>query len=409
MTDQPHQLKATTPNPQPLPPREDTHPPLASHPLAQDAVEAYLAGIAAVEPTPLVRKTVRQGLLDDWLGDRERPRRIQVLAVGKAAPRMVWGLVEASVPFAGIGVAPKGIQVPGIDTFEWLPGNHPLPATESFAAGRRVLEWMRGLEKDAPLLILISGGSSALLESPATGWTEATLLARWRELFTQGLPVEEMNRLRAETSALKGGKLASLLLERTSRIRSWLIQDTEPSRPEAVGSAAFWAPGRIDLRVLASDRDLVAAAGLRLASLGWNVYRHAERIEGDAAGQAAAFISALQGLSGDRVALVGGGEPTVKLPQDAPPGGRSQHAALCAAREMKERGVAGLFAALASDGIDGTTADSGAWVLASDWDAHALEALSGFRSADLLSRRGRTVRMGPTGTNVNDLWMALRP
>lgn len=392
-----------------MPSREDTHPPLASHPLAQDAVEAYLAGIAAVEPTPLVRKAVRQGLLDDWLGDRERPRRIQVLAVGKAAPRMVWGLVEASVPFSGIGVAPKGVQAPGIDTFEWLPGNHPLPGPESFAAGQRVLEWVRGLPAEVPLLILLSGGSSACLESPAPGWTEETLLARWRELFAQGLPVEEMNRLRAGTSALKGGKLAHLLLGRTSRVRAWLIQDTEPSRPQAVGSEAFWAPGRIDLRVLASDRDLVAAAGLRLASLGWNVYRHPTRIEGGAAQQVAAFVSALQGLEGDRVALVGGGEPTVRLPKDAPPGGRSQHAALCAARELKARGVEGLFAALASDGIDGTTPDSGAWVLPSDWDGEAEHALAQFRSADLLARRGRTVRMGPTGTNVNDLWMALRP
>ena len=65
--------------------------PLAGHPLADAAVEAFLAGLAAVDPTVLVKRAVRQGLLDDWLVDRERPRRINVLALGKAAPRMQIG------------------------------------------------------------------------------------------------------------------------------------------------------------------------------------------------------------------------------------------------------------------------------------------------------------------------------
>lgn len=387
----------------------DTHPPLAGHPLAEEAVEAYLAGIAAVEPTPIVRRAVRQGWLDDWLGSRERPERIQVLAVGKAAPRMLWGLVEAGVPFAGIGVAPVGVAAPGVDTFEWLPGDHPLPGPASFAAGRRVLEWAGRLEKDAPLLILVSGGSSACIEVPAPGWTEETLLARWRELFAMGLPVEEMNRRRAETSALKDGKLAEVLLSRTGRIRTWLIQDTVPDHPEAVGSAAFWAPDRIPLRVLASNHEIVAAAGLRLASLGWSVYRHVPRIVGDAEAEAQAFVSALAGLDGNRVALVGGGEPTVTMPKDAPAGGRNQHAALAAAGALHAAGLdAALVACFASDGIDGTTPDSGAWCLGSDWGDGAADALARRAAHPYLETRQRLVRMGPTGTNVNDLWVGLR-
>lgn len=388
----------------------DTHPPLAAHPLAEDAVEAYLAGIAAVEPTPIVRRAVRQGLLDPWLGNRERPNQIHVLALGKAAPRMLWGLVEAGVPFKGIGVAPKGVPAPGVDTFEWLPGNHPLPGPESFAAGRRVLEWVATLPQDAPLLILMSGGSSACVEHPAPGWTEATLGARWKELFAQGLAVEEMNRLRAETSALKGGKLAQLLLARTGRIQTWLIQDTVPDRPGAVGSEMAWAPGRIPLHVLASNRELVAAAGLRLAALGWSVHRHAPRIAGEADVEMDAFVAALASLEGPRVALVGGGEPTVRLTPGSPGGGRSQHAALAGARALKQRGMErALVACLASDGVDGLTPDSGAWTLAEDWNAEAEEALKGFRAHEELGRRGRTVRLGPTGTNVNDLWIGLRP
>ncbi|MCA1819441.1 MAG: DUF4147 domain-containing protein [Thermoplasmatota archaeon] len=384
----------------------DTHPPLAGHPLAEEAVEAFLAGIAAVEPAPLVRRAVRQGLLDDWLGDRERPTRIRVLAVGKAASRMVWGLVEAGVPFAGLGIAPHGTQAPGIDTFEWLPGEHPLPGAGSFAAGRRLLSWIDGLPADEPLLILLSGGSSACVESPAPGWDEARLLARWQELFVMGLPVEEMNRRRAETSALKGGKLARLILAKTRRVRTWLLQDTDPAHPEAVGSAAFWDPD-IPLHVLASDKDLVAAAGLRLATLGWTVFRHGERIRGEAETEVQQFVAAGLALEGSRVALVGGGEPTVRLPAASPPGGRSQHAALAASRVLAGSGA--LFAAFASDGIDGGTDAAGAWTLGRDWSPAAERALATFTSHGFLAAAKRLVHAGPTGTNVNDLWVLLRP
>lgn len=81
------------------------------------AQEAFLHGVAAVDPTRLVKARVRTGALDDWLGDRERPRTLTVLAVGKAAARMVWGLVEANVPLRGVGVHPGGVAVPRLEGF----------------------------------------------------------------------------------------------------------------------------------------------------------------------------------------------------------------------------------------------------------------------------------------------------
>jgi glycerate-2-kinase len=389
--------------------REDTHPPLASHPLAEQAIDAFLGSLAAVDPTVLVRNAVRQGRLDDWLFEggarRDQPRWLQVLAVGKGAPRMLWGLVEAGVPFQGIGVAPAGVPAPSVDTFAWHQGEHPVPGARSFAAGRAVLEWAERYPEGQPLLVLLSGGSSACVESPA-GLEGADLTRRWEELLLAGLPIEEMNRWRAQWSALKGGKLGRRLLERTDRIRVWVLADTDvATAAQTIGSALFQADS-IPHHILASSNEMVAAAGLRLGAAGWSVYRFPDRIAGDAEEEARRFMQAFHGLEGSSVALVGGGEPLVKVPTGAPRGGRNVHAALAAAQHLKP---GELFLAAASDGVDGTGGTTGAWTLAEDWDAAAQEALERRAATPFLNERKRTFDLGATGTNVNDLWIALRP
>ena len=394
---------------------KDTHAPLhPGGPHAEAAVDAFLAGLAAVDPTVLVRKAVRQGLLDDWFfqGGRKRedPRPLHVLALGKAAPRMLWGLVEGGVPFSGLGVAPKGVPAPNVDTFRWLPGDHPVPADASFGAGRQLLDWVRQVPQGEPVLVLLSGGASACVEVPE-GVGEADLQARWRELLRSGKPIEAMNAERALMSALKGGKLGRLLLERTSLVRVWLLADTDPgSAPAAVGSGPFFlpeAPDRIPHQVLASAGEMVAAAGLRLASLGYDVYRHAERIQGRAEDEVRRFLDAFASLPGDRrVALVGGGECTLAPPPRAPRGGRCQHAALLAAERLAGLPPAS-FLACASDGVDGSTDAAGAVVTAADAGPEAQKALRAFDAHFLLEARGRLVHTGSTGTNVNDLWVAL--
>lgn len=391
-------------------PDKDTHAPLhKGGPHAEASVEAFLAGLAAVDPTVLVRKAVREGHLDDWFESREKPKAIRVLALGKAAPRMLWGLVEASVPFSGLGVAPKGVPAPGVDTFEWLPGDHPVPGPASLSAGRRLLDWAAKFPKDEPLLVLLSGGASSCVEVPE-GIDGAQMQAQWREALRAGEPIEAMNARRAAWSALKGGKLGRRLLERTRRIRVWILADTDPAvAPSVVGSAPFFqADGAIPHRVLAGTPDLVAAAGLRLASLGYDVYRHGARIHGEAGEEVRRFLDAFAGLPGGRqVALVGGGECTLPLPAEAPPGGRCQHAALIAAGRLAALDATASFLACASDGVDGSTDAAGAIVSAADAGPEADAALRAFSAHGLLESRGRLVHTGATGTNVNDLWIAL--
>lgn len=384
--------------------------------LHEAALDAYAGGLAAVDPTVIVRKAVRQGWLDDWLmppgTPREKPKSLRVLALGKAAPRMLWGLVEAGVPFSGLGVAPKGVPAPNVDTFQWLPGDHPVPGEQSLAAGQAILAWVDALPGDEPVLVLLSGGASACAEVPQ-GMAPEDHARFWRQLLASGLPIEAMNRERAKVSQLKGGQLGERVLGRTGRIRVWLLADTDREQAgSAVGSGPFYLdhdPDAIPHRVLAGTDEMVVAAGLRLATAGFDVHRHGERVTGPAARAVDSFLSAARSLRNPRAALVGGGECTVAHTPDAPPGGRCQHAALLAARWLHQAGdKATAFLCVASDGVDGSTDAAGALVTAADWTPEAAVALERHDAHGYLDKRGCLVHMGPTGTVVNDLWVALR-
>jgi glycerate 2-kinase len=374
-------------------------------------MEAFIAGLAAVEPATLAKRAVRQGWLDAWLGSRERPDPIHVLALGKAAPRMVWGLVEAGVPMRGLGVAVQGIQAPLLEGFEWRFGEHPVPGPNSFAAGRHVQDWLAALPADAPLLVLISGGASSCVEA-AKGIAEADLRKAWRDDLGAGFDIATLNRRRASHSLLKAGGMGRAILERTSRVQVWILADTDAAdAPEVVGSGPCFlldAPDAIPHRVLASVDELVVAAGLRLASNGFSVQRHGERIRGDVETEVDRFLAAFASIPGDAVALVGGGEATLRLPALSPPGGRDCHAALLAARWLSKNASGATFLCAASDGVDGGSKAAGGWVTKDDWTESGPSALAGFWAHEELDRRGRLILTGPTGTNVNDLWIALR-
>lgn len=372
--------------------------------------EAFLHGVAAVDPTRLVKAHVRTGALDDWLEDREHPRTLTVLALGKAAARMVWGLVEANVPFRGLGVHPGGVAVPQLDGFQWLRAEHPVPGDGSFAAGQAVWDRIGALPPDEPILVLLSGGASSLLERPCDGMEQDALRAAWKTDLRAGLPIEELNLRRARHSSLKAGGLAARAGHRPVRV--WCLSDVPADRLDALGSGPFWNP-TVNHTLLADNDRFVQAAGAALQARKVQVFRHGARIEADVEKETKRFVDAFLGLPQGPVALIGGGEPTLTPPQDAPPGGRGQHAALMVSRLLHEAGAAGtgtLFLTGASDGRDGTDAAM-AIGDARLWSEHKLEAeaaVQGFDAARFLAAHDRIVSTGPTGTNVADLWVILR-
>lgn len=381
----------------------------ASTALADDALTAYLAGVAACDGTKLVKAGIRSGALDDWFGDRNDPRPLHVLAVGKAAPAMAWGLMEANVPFSGIGVTTETQRRPQLEGFRWCVGDHPVPGPGSFAAGDVVWDWAARLPDDARVLVLLSGGASALIESGDPDAINEVAL----QAAATGTDIVGLNEARAQVSQLKGGRLGAFIRRRTPYVRVWMLQDTPPGQERWVGSGPFWDeadPNAVPHHTLADNARAIDAVGQALAAAGYAPFRFPTRLSGDTESAVATFLAAFEGLGDGRVALIGGGETTHPVPPGSPGGGRCQHAALIAAMHLAQRPGA-LFFAAGTDGIDGNTKEAGAWVDGNEWAGdrrRAEAALHGMDAHGFLADHGRTVRSGPSATNVNDIWIVLQ-
>ena len=138
-----------------------------------------------------------------------RPKgRTIVVGAGKAAASMA-AAVEAHWrgPIEGLVVTRYGHGVP-CRHIEVVEASHPVPDEAGSLAARRILDKVSGLTADDLVLVLISGGGSALLALPADGISLADKQAINRALLKSGAHIAEMNTVRKHLSAIKGGRLA---------------------------------------------------------------------------------------------------------------------------------------------------------------------------------------------------------
>ena len=292
------------------------------------------------------------------------------------------------------------------------------------------------------MLVLISGGASALAEVPVDGVTLADLAATYTVLLRAGLPIEEINTVRRYLSALKNGGVLAAASVPTVTL---LIADVVGADSTAIGSGPTLpdssTPGDA-LEIIAKGGILGLLPAAVLAALRTTAppptfstsHQWAIVTDGACAARAAAELLRATGfdaevdpnpLIGDaaeqarRMALeaspsiitVRHGETVVAVRGESP-GGRNQHAALSAALALDDQ--VAVFSALSSDGRDGLTEAAGAIVdggtcqriRSAGLDPE--ELLAECRSHNALSASGDLVVTGPTGTNVADIWMAWR-
>ena len=152
-----------------------------------------------------------EGALDIHVGS-ETP--LQVLALGKVAGPMVAGLLrglDSSQRLeAGLVIAPEDrLPAPGQlpAQFRLLPADHPIPSERSLAAGEAVRRFVSQLRAPSHLLVLLSGGGSALAVLPRPGLTLDDKRAATRAVARGGATISELNTVRKHLSALKGGQL----------------------------------------------------------------------------------------------------------------------------------------------------------------------------------------------------------
>ena len=336
----------------------------------------------------------------------ETPDRI--IAVGKAAASMA---AAASHAFPGVPclVITKYGHSTGLELngpAEIIESAHPVPDAESLRAGARLLEAVSTLPNDCHLLLLVSGGASALVEAPAGDLTLADIARENARLLAAGLDIHAMNTRRKELSRIKGGGLLGTF--QGHRATVFAISDVEGDDIGVIGSGIGLVPAGADFaqetRIIASNAIARAAAASEAEVLGLSVLCSEENLYADIEVAAERILASLDGTPGIRIF---GGEPTTVLPENPGEGGRNQALALTLARGIAGRD--GLVALVAgTDGSDGPTGAAGGRVTGETWTKDGADHLARADSGPYLARRGALFTTGPTGTNVMDLAIVLQ-
>lgn len=161
-------------------------------------------------------------------------RPLRVLSVGKAAAHLAAALDRLSPGAASgglaIGTHRPDTMPPGIT---WIPSSHPVPDARSVDAGRQALAAARGVQPGHALLVMLSGGASALMAAPAAGITLDDKQAATRQLLAAGAGIRELNVVRKHLSAVKGGLLAASCRE---PLLALAISDVVGDDPSVIGS-----------------------------------------------------------------------------------------------------------------------------------------------------------------------------
>ncbi|MEB3765498.1 MAG: glycerate-2-kinase family protein, partial [Desulfurococcales archaeon] len=138
-------------------------------------------------------------------------RNAHIIAFGKGAISMAHGALEAlSRVEGGLVIVPEYMEG-RIEGLETLKSTHPLPSEKSLEAGKAVLEYADSLGKDDTVLVLVSGGGSALVEYPLEGLSLEDLVETNKILLNSGMSILEINTVRKHLSRIKGGRLAETL------------------------------------------------------------------------------------------------------------------------------------------------------------------------------------------------------
>lgn len=437
----------------------------------KDAARTVMrAALDAADPRAAVRRSLASrdapdGAIVTILGIELPVRgRIAVAAVGKAAPAMAAGALDALAPVIGrvsrgLVVLPRGLPCrlgPSGAGFEIRESSHPVPDEAGVAAARRLVELVDDLGGDDLLLFMLSGGGSSLLPLPAEPVTLADKAAVTSLLLASGADITEINTVRKHLSAVKGGRLAARCRGAVATLAvSDVVGDrldfiasgpTVPDPTTFADSLAVLArhrllgrvpaaararledgaagrvaetpkalPARHRAGVIASNRTAVDAAAGEARRLGFATRIVSTSLTGEAreagAAIAAAAKEALRGPGGTPACLIWGGETTVTL-RGPGRGGRNQEIALAAALQIA--GIDDLLvASFATDGREGNTDAAGAFASGTTLAAgeraglDARAALAANDSHAFLAAAGELLVTGPTGTNVNDVSLAL--
>ncbi|MEP2718816.1 DUF4147 domain-containing protein [Pseudophaeobacter sp.] len=415
-------------------------------PLHQDARALFDAAVTRADPA----LALRQSLKSTPAVAPAKGGQTYILALGKAAaPMMQEMLRHIPEPRQALVVTnPENLtDVPGAKV---LAGSHPVPDQASATAGAAAIQFLSQTTPQDRVIVLVSGGGSALIVAPATGLSLSDKTAVGETLLSSGLEINEMNLVRQQLSDLKGGGV--LRQAAPAPIQAYILSDVIGDDLRAIASgptvsalgdraaaratldrAGIWAemPSAVKIHLsentppsalpeaqntlIGSNRHSLAAMMEQARILGWQPELVSDHLVGDVSEAAEQILNAAKAAPMDRpVALIFGGETTVRLQGDGR-GGRNQELAL----RLAQRGAAELsgdwlFLSGGTDGRDGPTEAAGGYATPQTWEAIASAGadpaalLANNDSYAALKTADALLMTGGTGTNVADVQVFLR-
>ncbi|NOX38397.1 MAG: glycerate kinase [Calditrichaeota bacterium] len=439
-------------------------------PLREQAERIVLQAIEAVKPWPLIHSRVHvQGnvlQIDRHRWDLSAFDNLWVIGFGKASAYMAQALEDLlGERITGGMVIVKYGHAAGCRRVRIREAGHPVLDEQGLAATQELLQLVRQAGEQDLVLCLISGGGSALLESPPAGIHLDDLQQTFRLLLESGATIEEMNAVRKHLSRVKGGQLAreiypatcvSLIIsdvigdpldaiasgptapDRTTfqdawrvinkyglvdrlpaSVRTYLQRGISGNEPETVSETdPLWQ--RVTNIVIGNNRLALQRAAEVARQLGYQPFLLTSRVQGEAREVARVLAAIIQEIqTTDQpvrrpACLLVGGETTVQVTGSGK-GGRNQELALALLLAMGKQALPYAFVSCGTDGTDGPTDAAGGWADPSCWTAiedRGLDPLPFLINNDaypFLETIGGLLKTGPTGTNVMDIMVGLIP
>lgn len=394
------------------------------------------ASIRAVQPDDAVARALKGVVF---------PGRVLLVAAGKAA----WQMAKAARDClgdridSGVVVTKYGHVMGPLGNFDCREAGHPVPDENSFSATQAALDLVSNLSETDTVLFLLSGGGSALFEKPLV--PGEVLQDITGQLLACGADIVEINTIRKRLSAVKGGRFAECCAP--AKVFSIVLSDilgdpldmiaSGPAVPDSTTCAQAEAIAQkyalrlteeakaclhtetpkqltnVTTQITGSVRELCAAAAAECEKLGYEPVLLTDQLccQAKEAGSFLGTVLRTHHGQGRKLAFLAGGETVVQLTGHGK-GGRNQELALAAAPALE--GLSGVCVfSVGSDGTDGPTDAAGGYVDGqsnAELTAKGLSVFEVLKENDAyhaLERIGGLIVTGPTGTNVNDVAVAL--
>ena len=414
------------------------------NPIMKDARTIIDSAIQASLPNEAVKKAI---LGKHFVFDGK----VIVIAIGKAAWNMAKAVAE-HIPYkidTGIVLTKYGHSQGNIPDFTILEAGHPLPDENTIRGTEKVIKAVSDLTEKDTVFFLVSGGGSALFECPAGELALNDILDITDQMLKCGADIVEMNTVRKHLSAVKGGRFAELCAP--AKVYCIALSDILGDRPDSIASGPACADAstseeafavaekyglklndemkkqltmetpkslsNVTMEITGSVTQLCEDAATTAKSLGYTPMILTNMLDCEAKDAGRFLASIAKTIQKDGLplkppcAIICGGETIVHITGKGK-GGRNQELALAAAEAIS--GMEGIvIAAAGSDGTDGPTDAAGGIV---DGKTKAFLAEKGISIPSVLAENNSNFALnevnalivtGPTGTNVNDLYLLL--